>query len=96
MRVGRYINEVCQSLDINVLHDVEAVSDEENELCVRACVALGERAEHAAGLVGFTVTRWFPTEEELDEFCELNINRFRNAAAECDNGAPVPDATAWI
>jgi hypothetical protein len=44
----------------------------------------------------FNMTRWYPSEDELDEFCELNINRFRIAAKEYhENCAPVPDATDW-
>lgn len=95
MRVGRYINEVCELFDLTVLCDIEAVSDDENDFRVKPVIAIGQQSELAAGLPGFTLTTWFSTEEELDEFCELNINRFRVAAAECEMGAAVPDATGW-
>jgi hypothetical protein len=65
-------------------------------------VALGVLASTVNTLNGteepfsFNMTRWYPSEDELDEFCELNINRFRIAAREYhENCAPVPDATEW-
>jgi hypothetical protein len=94
MRVGRHINEVCELFDIQVLCDIEAVGDGD-DLRVKPCVALGCPGELAAGIPYVVVTPWFPTEEELDEFCELNINRFRLAAAACERGEAVPDATEW-
>ncbi len=94
MRVGRYINEVCELLDIEVLCDIEEVGDG-NDFRVKPCVALGWYGEPAAGIRYGVVTPWFPTEEKLDEFCELNINRFRLAAAACERGEAVPDATEW-
>jgi hypothetical protein len=102
MRDGKFIDQVCNLFDVNVLHDIEIVTkyDEFNSgepmvERVRGTVALGLRAEHSAGEVGFVMTNWFNSEDELDEFCEANISRFQIAAAECENGAPVPDATVW-
>lgn len=92
MTKGLFINEVCAMFDISVLTDIEGdLSDSP----IRVVVALGERAETAAGLVGYVMTPWFSTEDELDKFCEQNINRFHIAAAECELGAAVPDATEW-
>jgi hypothetical protein len=100
MRVGRYINIVALMLDMEVLIDIN-----ETALCdgyklshksgdegvggapLRVRVALGVRSD--AGDV--IVTKWFENEDQLDEFCELNINRFQIAAA---SGEPV-DATEW-
>lgn len=91
MRVGANINAVCEMFDLEVLTDITEVEDK-----IHACFAIGQEAEHGAGLVRFEITRWFDSEEELDEFCETNLERFRVAAKECsDNFAPVPDATEW-
>jgi len=98
MRVGRYINEVCELFDIYVLCDIESISDDEHGFLVKPVkpvCALGWHSEPDAGIRYGVVTPWFSSEEELDEFCELNINRFRMAAAECEHGAAVPDATEW-
>ena len=88
MRVGRYINTVCQLFDVQVLYDFEAVSDDENDFRVRPYVALGEMSNYATEFRGYEITPWFPSEEELDEFCERNINSFHIAACEIqlDNG----------
>lgn len=94
-RVGRYINEVCELFDVTVLCDVEAVSDDENDFRVKSCVAIGWNSEPDAGIRYGTITNWFSSEQELDEFCERNIVRFREEAEKCNNGAPVPDATEW-
>jgi hypothetical protein len=94
LRVGRYINEVCELLDIDVLTDIEEVGNESNPK-IKPVVALGWHGEPAAGIRYGVVTRWFNNEEELDEFCELNIERFRTAAEECENGAAIPDASDW-
>ena len=99
MRVGRYINEVTLLLDMEVLVDIN-----ETALCdgyklshrstegvggvpLQVRVAIGVRSD--AGDV--IVTKWFENEDQLDEFCELNINRFQIAAR---SGEPV-DATEW-
>jgi len=95
MTKGRYINEVCELFDITVLCDFTVEGEGTDNETIKPCVALGWNSEPDAGIRYGTVTNWFSTEAELDEFCELNINRFRIAAAECDNGAAVPDATEW-
>lgn len=104
MRVGRYINEVCQMLDLTVLTDIDLVPVSRDgvagtnadlngcdEFAVRTSVAIGQEAESAAGIRGVLVTNWFANEDELDEFCELNINRFRIAA----QSGEVVDASEW-
>lgn len=99
MRVGRYINEVCEMLDLTVLVDIDVVpyaTEEQaakNEFTekIRTFVAIGQEAEPGAGLRGIMVTKWFESEDQLDEFCELNINRFRIAS----QSGEVVDATEW-
>jgi hypothetical protein len=86
MRIGRYINEVCALLDANVLTDLDGDVDN-----LKVVVAIGIRVDHSAGETGCIITKWFSTEEELDEFCELNINRFRIASQQ----ETVVDATEW-
>jgi hypothetical protein len=85
MRVGRYINEVCALFDAHVVTSVEGDFDS-----MKVTVALGIHAD-SAGETGVVITKWFSTEEELDEFCELNVNRFRIEAQK----QTVPDATEW-
>jgi hypothetical protein len=87
MRIGRYINEVCQLLDVEVLHDIE-INDAGD---VQGFVALGMDGNEAAGVRYAPITKFYPSEEELDEFCELNINRFRIAATSND----CVDAREW-
>ena len=108
MRVGRYINEVCALFDVNVIVDIDsnpaAICDgykiehrvtnhDAASKPLPITVALGIDPDLSAGIRSFVMTKWFSTEEKLDEFCELNINRFRNAAAE-SNHVPM-DATEW-
>lgn len=92
---GVFINEVCNLFDIQVLHDMEPLSDNEDDMSFKSVVAIGWNAEPDAGIRYGVVTPWFSTEEELDAFCERNIEAFREAAVACDNGAPVVDATEW-
>lgn len=104
MRVGRHINEVCQIFDVEVLVDIandgvglcdgykvshEDTNHDPSTVPLQVRVALGTRCSDTVAVM----TRWFRSEEELDEFCELNINRFRIAASEVD--AVLPDATEW-
>jgi hypothetical protein len=111
MRVGRYINEVCALFDVNVIIDIdaslEAITDGykvthespgenyQGSKPIKISVALGVRSEYSAGESGYVMTKWFADENELDEFCELNINRFRIAASACAKGADTPDAREW-
>lgn len=92
---GVFINEVCSLFDVEILTDVESLSNDENDFRVKPVIAIGARAELGAGLIGFVMTPWFSTEEELDAFCQRNIEAFRVAAEACENGAPVVDATEW-
>lgn len=89
-RVGRFVNEVCELFDVQVLCDIEEVDGK-----IRSVVAIGWNSEPDAGIRYGTISNWFSSEQELDEFCERNIERFREEAVKCDNGAPVPDATEW-
>lgn len=101
MRVGRYINEVCLLLGTDLL---VSIANEDAALFqwtktssvpLQVRVALGVSIESSEE-PGYNMTRWYATEDELDEFCELNINRFRIAAKEHkDKFAPIPDATKW-
>jgi hypothetical protein len=85
MRIGRYINEVCAMFDAHV---VTAVDGDFNSM--KVTVAIGIHSD-SAGETGVVLTKWYSTEDELDEFCELNVNRFRIAAQQ----QAVPDATQW-
>lgn len=93
----KFTEEVCGLFDLEVLCDIDPV-DPTNEADTRtvSVIAIGARQELGAGLVGFTITPWFRTPEELNYFCERNIEKFQAAAVACDNGAPVVDATDWV
>jgi hypothetical protein len=94
MRVGRYINEVCALFDVTLIIDVDGTLDSK---VIKVSVALGVRTDDnkTMGETGYLLTNWFPGEDELDEFCELNINRFRIAASAVTKGADMPDAREW-
>ena len=95
-REWKFMLEVCGGLDISLLSDIEPLNpDDESDMRVRTCVALGERSELGAGLRGYSVTPWFPTMEELEAFCQRHIERFRAAMGACEQGGAVPDATNW-
>lgn len=85
-RVGASINEVCLLFDVDVLVDIANDS-------IAMCDGVPLQVRVALGADGMRslMTRWFASEEELDEFCQLNINRFRIAARQ----PIVPDATEW-
>jgi hypothetical protein len=85
MRVGRYINEVCALLNANVVTSVDGDFDS-----MKVTVAIGIHSD-STGETGVVVTKWYSTEDALDEFCELNINRFRIEAQK----QTVPDAKEW-
>jgi hypothetical protein len=71
-----------------VTHEVEGENFSDSKP-LKVSVAIGDDPDNYA--VVQVLTRWFSTEDELDEFCELNINRFRIAAQQ----QAVPDATEW-
>jgi hypothetical protein len=95
--VGRFINEVCQLFDITVLCDIEDISDEGEEFRVKTVVCLGWNSEPDAGIRYGTVTPWFANEDELEAFCERNIEAFRKHADAMDKDytVAVVDATDW-
>jgi hypothetical protein len=86
----RYIDEVCNLFDCEVLYDIE----ETEQGMVNTAVSIGSRAEHAAGLIGFIMTPWFHTLDELNAFCCLHIEKFREIGEKEDE--PAPDATDWL
>jgi hypothetical protein len=89
---GQFTKEVCDLFDISLLSDMEP-TDEMN--CSSPWIevyALGWRSELAAGIRAGTITEWFNTPEELEQFCQKHIARFR--AASEDDGT-IPDATDW-
>ncbi len=91
MRVGRYINEVCLLLNVTVLTDIVVVQGEGDEIGVQPMFAIGQDGEAAAGIQFVPITKFYSSEDALDEFCELNINRFRIAAQQ----QTAVDATEW-
>ena len=89
----RFIEEVCNLFDVEVLCDIEPV-DPANEADVRynPVIAIGARAELGAGLVHYVMTPWFSTEQELDDFLSLHIDSLRMYT---ETDAPVPNITDW-
>ena len=59
------LTEVCDALDCEVLKDRD-ISPEGKPYSV---YALGWRPELSAGLVGGTLTNWFNSEKELEDWC---------------------------
>jgi hypothetical protein len=100
----RYVDEVCNLYDCEVLCDIEETEHDplgvdwtglrETVTKVEPVIAIGSRAEMGAGLVGFVMTPWFHTLEELDAFCWLHIEKFREIGEKDDE--PAPDATGWV
>ena len=89
----KFIEEVCNLFDVEVLCDIDSAEPENEESTkIVQVIALGCRAEMDAGLYGFTMTPWFSTEQELEDFLGLHIESLRvYAATEC----PVPNITDW-
>src|SRR5271170_7832607 len=98
----RFIDEVCGMFDVEVLCDIEEVEHDplgvdwtglrEPELRVTPVIALGCRAEMAAGLVGFVMTPWFHDEAKLEGFLGYHIDRLRELAEEEE---PAPNMIGW-
>ncbi len=89
----KFIQEVCEMFDVEVLCDIEPAEPENEESTkIIQVIALGCRAEMGAGLWGFTMTPWFSTEQELDDFLGLHIDSLRVHAATVEH---VPNITDW-
>ena len=75
--------------------DGYGVGAEEIECTCRPiqCYAIGWNGEPDAGIRYGTVTNFFDSMNELEAFCERNIERFRQAAK--DDEAVIPDASDW-
>lgn len=86
-----YIGQVCELFDVTVLSDIEG-DDDTNPRDVKSVYALGWNSEPDAGIRYGTITGWFHTVEELEDFCRRNIGKFQAAAQE---DGPAPDATDW-
>ncbi len=90
----RYVDEVCNLFDCEVICDIEPAEPENEEsTAIIPMIAIGSRGEYAAGLVSFVMTPFFRTMEELEAFCWLHIEKFREIGAKDDE--PAPDATGW-
>jgi hypothetical protein len=48
-------------------------------------------------MIGYTMTPWFRSAEDLNAFCKKHIERFRMSAEAfaLDLDVTVPDATEW-
>lgn len=98
--LGINIKEVCELFDVTVIDDLdvteyETINGEDVPVKFKTVHALGWHSEMSAGIRGGTMTGWFDSIEALENFCYLNINRFRIEAAKCNDGAPIPDASDW-
>lgn len=87
----RFIDEVCNLFDMEVLCDIEPIADRINwEVRYKPTVGIGCRTEE----IGFIMTPWFTSLEELNAFCELHVEKFREASK--DSEEPAPNATDWL
>jgi hypothetical protein len=93
LRIFVHVKEVCELFDVNVLSDMESVSDDENDPRFKSVYAIGWNGEPDAGIRYGTMTGWFDSMELLEDFCKRNIERFRAEAAKDD--AAIPDASDW-
>jgi hypothetical protein len=98
----RFIDEVCEMFDVEILCDIEETEHDplgvdwtglrETETRVTPVIALGCRAEMAAGLTGFVMTPWFHDEAKLEGFLGYHIDTLR---AMCHDDAPAPNMCDW-
>jgi hypothetical protein len=84
----RFIDEVCNLYDCEVLADCEQV-----EGLIHSVVSIGSRGSYENVEVSFTMTPRFNSLEELEAFCSRHIEKFRMIAEDPDS--PAPDATEW-
>ncbi len=83
------ILEVMSLLDCSVIQDL---SDVDNG---KAVFALGDDAEPAAGMHGFTASPYLNTLAELDQFCAKNLDQYQAIADVLDRTNALPDVWFW-
>lgn len=70
----RFIDEVCNLFDVEILCDIEPIADRINwDVRYRPTVALGSRTDK----VSFIMTPWFTSLEELNAFLQWHIGLLR-------------------
>lgn len=84
------VADACDALDLSVLSDIR-----ENDDKPQPCYALGERAELAAGLRGFSFSPYFDSMRELDDFCAKHSAKIADIAALLEKGEGYPSNDWW-
>ena len=85
----RYIDEVCNLYDCDVLADCEAV-----EGLIHCTITIGSRGSYENVEVSFTMTPRFNSMQELEAFCTRHIEKFRMIAEDPEQPAPDADECA--
>lgn len=85
----RYIDEVCNLFDVEILCDIEAIPDRINwDVRYKPTVAIGSRSDE----VSFVMTPWFTSLEDLDAFLQRHIATLR---AMNGDDVPAPIMVDW-
>jgi hypothetical protein len=85
----RFIDEVCNLFDVEVLCDIEPVADRVKwEVRYKPTLALGSRSDE----VSFIMTPWFTSLEDLDAFLERHIATLRTMVGD---DVPAPNMVGW-
>ncbi len=84
----RFVDEVCNLFDVDVVCDIEAIPDRVNwDVRYKPMIALGSRSE----AVSFIMTPLFTSLEELDAFLERHIATLRMVG----DDEPAPCMVDW-
>ncbi len=85
----RFVDEVCNLFDVDVVCDIEAIPDRVNwDVRYKPMIALGSRSDQ----VSFIMTPWFCDIADLDAFLGQHIVTLR--AMEGDD-VPAPNMVNW-
>jgi len=85
----RFVDEVCNLFDVDVVCDIEAIPDRVNRnVRYKPMIALGSRSDQ----VSFIMTPWYASLEELDTFLGRHIATLRQMVGD---DVPAPNMVNW-
>lgn len=92
MKIFPYIEMAKSELDVTLISDI---ADEPNTNISKPVYTLGEKQDLDAGIWGESITPYFNSMEELNEWCKTNKNNITLARNHIEEHGEWPETLPW-